>query len=131
MQESSKFNGDYVNLKEIDWTDKEVMSYHIDTRSFQVKLSEECLQAWEQQRISLVNIHQYTLTEEEVKELVVRYYNESGGDIPGRFFCLDGVENWNLKYLRFYRVFDGLIAFDRNLQPLKKDFLNRKATNNY
>lgn len=67
-------------------------------------------------------------TEEEIKALLERFYTESGGKGEWRFFSLEGIENWNMKYIRIWRTELGFIVCDSYNRAYRKSELDREVS---
>jgi hypothetical protein len=110
----AQLNERWVPYSEVDFSDCRLVSYIIDTRDFHCRMGKD---------ISLLdgidlhktrkNPERYFHTPEEVKALLDRYYTESGGAGDWRHFHLKGIfrsENWQMKYIRIYRFYSGLVV---------------------
>jgi hypothetical protein len=109
----------WIPFKEVDFSDKKIKQYHIDTRDFNCL----CLQEGKEVDIDLNktrnNPENYFHTSQEIADLLQRYYEESGGAGEWRFFSLTGeakfrTDNWQMKYIRIFRFDQGLIVTSGN-----------------
>ena len=121
---------DWKFYKEIDFSDENIKQYHIDTRDFHVICNTE------KKDINFANLHRkpksYIYTPEELKNLIDRYYTESGGENDWRMFTLSGsgkewTSGWQLKYIRCYRVDGGLVICDGVDYCYRKEILDNKV----
>ena len=98
-------------LESVEFSDKSVKAYHVDTRDFHVKKSTE----GKELDLSKTRKYPYNYfhTAEEVKELLQRLITVTGGKKDWRYFTLKNVfrsEGWNMKYMRIYRFPQGLVV---------------------
>lgn len=127
----------WVPYAELDFTDTTVARYSIDTRDFHGITSthyEEKGMPWE--RKCERNPDWYIHSADEVRVLLDRYYEESGGKLEWRYFNLRGIyraQHWKLKYIRIYRCYQGLLVCNDEgfimskvdlKAPVDKEFLN-------
>lgn len=122
MQDDWKF------YEEIDFSDESIKSYHIDTRDF------HCITHTKEsdKKMDFAKIKKYPErffhTSDEVKVLLDRLFNESGGKVGWRFLMLDSNDrrmgNWNLKYIRIHREGSKLVVCDDNHYALNKEILS-------
>ena len=124
-------DNDWISFKEVDFTDENILQYHIDTRDF-------CCFANTEKPNEPVDIsklkkypERFFYSSEEVVALLNRYYEESGGEKDWRFFALEGMSNWELKYIRIYRTEFGLIICTQSKYALKKEITDLKVENDY
>ena len=126
---------DWDFFKNIDFSDQSILQYHIDTRDFHCVIFKE----QPEKPLDFVKIlrpfqlPKFIHTPEEVMELLTRYYNDSGGNVKSgwRLFCLEGEEGWIMKYIRIYRVDQGLVICNSHHHALNKEFLSRKVQKEY
>lgn len=119
----------WVFFKDIDFLDKKFNQFSIYTRDF------HCGYKWEEDFKRKVekdynkiekNSKNFFHTEEELKGVLTRFYDESGGLKEWRFFSLIGYgENWQLKYLRIFRTELGFLICDDNYFALNKEILQK------
>jgi hypothetical protein len=121
MEEKDK----WVFFKEIDWNNPKSNRFSIDTRDF------HCLatfnEIWHKDYETLCKYEDFFLSEEELKNLIDRYFNESGGEQEWRFFNLETIQNWSLKYIRIARTEKGFIVCNSDWKALRKEVLNGKV----
>ena len=96
----------WIFYKEVDFTDQSILQYHIDTRDFCCNTNTEKSNEIRDIDTLLKNADKFLYTAQEVTDLLDRYFTDSGGRVKIRIFTLDDPElhNWNLKYLRIFRV---------------------------
>ena len=115
----------WIPFQDIDWNDEKFNRFNLDTRDFC------CGYFWDNKPhkdIKTLNKHPYFfLTEEELKTLIERYYDESGGKGEWRMLSIKGFDNWQLKYLRIFRTELGFIVCDSNNNALNKQKLSAKV----
>lgn len=122
----------WIPLHEVDFNDESILQYHVDTRDFHVLCEKE------------PGFHKFPIekgartdsdffhTGDEIKVLLNRYYEESGGEEEWRFFTLSHEllhKRW-LKYLRIYRNDIGLVVCHDNFgehYAISKEKLSSKA----
>lgn len=109
-------------FEDLDFSDVNIVRYNIDTRDFYcgVQTKEEAgnpdrlIQKLDTTVIDKYPLTKYYHTENEVKDLIERFWKESGGD--GEWRCLSlksknkNVTNWNLKYIRITRTKKGFLV---------------------
>lgn len=132
----------WVKHTNIDFADESIIAYHIDTRDFHVSTNNYLppIDLFKTRK----NPDQYFFTPEEIKELIERYYNQSGGDGEWRMFSLEGsgrqkTEGWQLKYIRIHRLkhrmYKGkqaLVIYDERSKFLfTKDILNNSVNQEF
>ncbi len=119
---------DWKFYEEIDFSDEKIKIYHIDTRDF------HCITSTgePEKKMDFAKIKKYPErflhTADEVKALLSRFFNESGGKVKWRFLMLDStdkkMDNWNLKYIRIHRTDSGLVVCDNRHYALNKEILS-------
>ncbi len=118
-----KKQSEWIFYKELEFNDSENNVFSIDTRDFHCGYRLE-----EKPHTDLKILKNYPYffhTEQEVKDLLDRYYKESGGKSEWRFFNLIGIDNWNMKYIRIWRSELGFIVCNSKNRALNKDILSR------
>jgi hypothetical protein len=139
--------GNWKYYEDVDFSDENIARYSIDTRDFYcaVQTKEEMEQSNLFEKIDTRVIDTYPIskfyhTEQEVKDLIERFWKESGGDGEWRMLSLKSkninVTNWNLKYVRITRTEKGfLVGNSQNYilskatlsDPIEKEYLNHIA----
>jgi hypothetical protein len=139
--------GNWKYYEDVDFSDENIARYSIDTRDFYcaVQTKEEMEQSNLFEKIDTRVIDTYPIskfyhTEQEVKDLIERFWKESGGDGEWRMLSLKSkninVTNWNLKYVRITRTEKGfLVGNSENYilskstlsDPIEKEYLNHIA----
>jgi len=120
--------GKWKFFKEINFNDKLVTIFHIDTRDF------HCYPQYDVDtsglNISKISKYPYRFfhSKEEIVELLNRYFEDSGGNKKWRMFTLMGKgkehsDNWQLKYLRIHQTEYGFVICDKDNKALNKDIL--------
>jgi hypothetical protein len=131
--------------EEVDFSDESIVRYNIDTRDFycSVETKEEAERPKRLiAKLDTTLIDKYPVTrfyhsEQEINDLIKRFWRESGGDGEWRYLCLKSknknVTNWNLKYIRIVRTEKGLlvcnsygIIINKNdlSNPIEQEYLN-------
>ena len=111
-------------LDNIDFSDKQINQYHIDTRDFCIYISKgkPVLKG------VFLTKSKWFYTEGEVKNRVEELYKESGGKGEWRMLSLEGsddTKNWKMKYIRIFRYKKKLIVCNRSNVPLcREDFFS-------
>jgi hypothetical protein len=114
---------DWLPHSDINWLDNQFNRFNIDTRDFHVGqlFKEERHKDFE----TLKKYPRFFFTGEELKQLIDRLFNESGG--VGEWRCLELVSNdkrvlnWNLKYIRIFRTELGFIVCNSDYAAIPKD----------
>lgn len=132
----------WLKHTDVDFEDESIIAYHIDTRDFHVSTNDHlpAIDLFKTRK----NPDEYFFTPEEVKLLIQRYYEESGGEGDWRMFSLDGsgrhrTEGWQLKYIRVYRLKhrmykgkQGLVIYNEQQKFLyPKEILNNKINQEF
>jgi len=108
--------------EDVDFSDATIARYNIDTRDFycsvqtkeQMEVKDSLIEKLDTYKIDKYPVTRFYHTEQEVKDLIERFWRESGGD--GEWRCLSlksknkNVTNWNLKYIRIVRTEKGLLV---------------------
>ena len=123
----------WIQFEEVEWNDDKYNRFHVDTRDFYVS----CVNSDKK----IPGIHKinkqpkYFHTEEEIKELVLRLYTESGGKGEWRMLDLEhdnhAVRGWDLKYLRICKTEKGFIVFNSYWVVISKHVLKAKVNQEY
>jgi len=140
--------GNWKYYEDVDFSDESIVRYNIDTRDFYcaVQTKEEAEQLdrliipLDTSKIDKYPITKYYHTEQEVKDLIERFWRESGGDGEWRMLSLKSnnknVKNWNLKYIRIVRTEKGflvcnsygfIISKNDLSDPIEQEYLNHIA----
>ncbi len=113
---------------EIQFSNSETMQFHVDTRDFNVST----LAYVSEHAPDLTKIKKYPdrffHTSDEVKVLLTRYHKESGGERDWRYFILNGMEDWSMKYIRIHRTPYGLLVCDKDNMALSKEKLKAEVS---
>ena len=125
-------NDPWKFFKEVDFSEKSFLKYNVDTRDFHVScMKEEDLDS----EFDTSKIEKYPErffhTPEEVMDLLDRYYIESGGKANWRFFSLEGMDNWSMKYIRIRRTPFGLVICNSDNRAIRKDLLESNVNQEY
>jgi hypothetical protein len=119
---------EWVHFSKIEWNDPKNNQFNIDTRDFHCGYN---LTA--KLKFSLSAVEKYKdrffFSEAELKEVIERLFKEIGGEGEWRFLQLkhkdERVNNWNLKYLRIYRLPCGnFIICNNDYKALMKELLS-------
>lgn len=129
--------------EDIDFSDVNISRYNIDTRDFYcgVQTKEEMerpnnlIAKLDTSVIDKQPTTKYYHTEQEVKDLIERFWRESGGDGEWRMLSLKSknahVSNWELKYVRIVRTEKGLLVCNAYGTILSKNTLNDPIEQEY
>src|SRR3990167_4455208 len=116
---------EWIPFTEIDWNDKENNQFNIDTRDFHCGY--RFVKEPHKDFNTIKNYPHFFHTEQEVKELIQRLFEESGSKKEWRMLSLisndQRVLGWDLKYLRIYRTDLGLIVCNKQHLAIPKDIL--------
>jgi hypothetical protein len=133
--------------EDVDFSDVNIARYNIDTRDFycsvqtkeQAERPDSIIAKLDTTKIDKYPVTKFYHTEQEVKDLIERFWRESGGD--GEWRCLSlksknsTVTNWNLKYVRIVRTEKGLLVcnaygaiISKNdlSDPIDKEYLHHR-----
>lgn len=110
----------WIPFKEIDWEDPKNNFFVIDTRDFHAGYH---LEKNHPDYGTLKKYPDFFHTVEEVKTLITRYYETSGGKAEWRMFSLEGMDNWDMKYIRIWRSDLGFLVCNSKNRAFKKDDL--------
>ena len=108
--------------EDVDFSDVNIARYNIDTRDFycavqtkaEMEQHDRLITTLDTSKIDKYPVSKFYHTEQEVKDLIERFWRESGGD--GEWRCLSlksknkNVTNWNLKYIRIARTEKGFLV---------------------
>jgi hypothetical protein len=106
------------------------MQIHVDTRDFHAMVIQE------PKEIDTHKIDKYGerfyFTADEIRTLLDRLYEESGGEFKWRFLAFDveGARNWELKYIRIFRMQKGFLICtgnEENLRAQNREFWSNKV----
>jgi hypothetical protein len=122
------------DIETIDFEQPQVTQWHIDTRDFGYTVSivpfEEAdtnlrlswMMISEGKRKYYIN---HFWTTEEVKNIVLKLFKDSGGKVEWRMLSIDSPNkiglNWKLKYLRIYKTPNGLMICNSDNYVLTKE----------
>lgn len=125
-----KQEDEWIPYTELDWNDEKFNVFSIDTRDFHAGYRFEKKKFKNYTTISKYD--HFFHTEQEVKDLLDRYYNESGGEGEWRMFNLDTIgDAWSMKYIRIWRTEKGFIICNEDHYALRKDILAGKVDQEY
>lgn len=119
---------EWVFFREIDWNCPNNNVFWIDTRDFCCGYDFRDIPHEDFDKLK--KYPHFFLTHEELVQLIERYFTESGGEQEWRFFNLEGIDNWNMKYIRIARTELGYIVCNSNWTALRKDILDKKVEQN-
>ena len=138
--------------EDVDFSDENIARYNIDTRDFycavqtkeQMEQSDRLIEKLDTSVIATYPTSKFYHTEKEVKDMIERFWRESGGD--GDWRCLSlksknkNVTNWNLKYIRIVRTDKGflvcnsygvIISKNSLSDPIETEYLNHISDKMY
>jgi len=125
MQEKSE----WIHYQDIEWNDPKFNVFSIDTRDF------HCGYRFEKDHhkdiSTLRKYPDFFHTEQEIKDLIDRYFNESGGKASWRMFSLTTMQNWKMKYIRIWRTELGFIVCNCDNRAMKKEHLAAPVEQKY
>jgi hypothetical protein len=131
--------------EDVDFSDENIARYNIDTRDFycavqtkaEVEEGDKMLANLDTTKIDKYRVDKFYHTEQEVKDLIERFWRESGGDGDWRMLSLKSknknVTNWNLKYIRIARTEKGFLVCNSYgviiskihlSDPIEQEYLN-------
>ena len=138
--------GNWKYYEDIDFSDKSIARYNIDTRDFycaiqtkaqleQMGENDKLIAKLDTTAIDKYSATKYYHTEQEVKDLIERFWRESGGDGEWRMLSLKSknkhVTNWELKYVRIARTDKGLLVCNDSGIILSKNTLSDPIEQEY
>lgn len=124
--------------EDVDFSNQEIAIYNIDTRDFYC--SAQPKEGLKREPLDTRTIDKYPQskyyhTEQEVKDLLKRFWTESGGDGEWRYLYLETnhpqVLNWNLKYIRIFRTDKGFLVCNDDCYILSKSVLSSPVGKEY
>ena len=126
-EEQEQRIGKWLPFASINFSDKSIQVFHVDTRDFYVLRSTKVLE-----QLDLAKTRKYPNnyfhTNEEIVTLLTRLFEESGGAKDRKWLALKGVyrtENQNLKYIHIVRVKDKLAVCNRHFFIFNKGDLSK------
>ena len=124
-----KEQAEWVPFQSLEWNDPKFNKFNIDTRDFHAGYQFEKPHP---DMDKLKNYPDFFHTEQEIKDLLNRYFTDSGGsDVKWRFFCLEGLNNWGMKYIRIWRTELGFVVCNSDNRAMKKEVLSAKVVKEY
>lgn len=138
--------GNWKYYEDIDFSDKSITRYNIDTRDFYCAIqtkaqleemggNDKLIAKLDTTAIDKYPATKYYHTEQEVKDLIKRFWRESGGDGEWRYLSLKSknkhVTNWELKYVRIVRTDKGLLVCNNSGIILSKNTLSDPIEQEY
>ena len=142
--------GNWKYYEDVDFSDETIVRYNIDTRDFycatqtKSEVENSSIESLDTTTIDKYPATKYYHTEKEVKDLIERFWKESGGDGDWRMLSLTSINknvtNWNLKYVRIVRTEKGFLVCNNYgviiskahlSDPIEKEYLNHIADKMY
>ena len=129
--------------EDVDFSDKTIARYNIDTRDFycsvqtkeQMEVKDSLIEKLDTTKIDKYPVTKFYHTEQEVKDLIERFWRESGGDGEWRMLSLKShnkqVKNWRLKYIRITRMEKGFLVCNDENYILSKSVLSSPVEQKY
>jgi hypothetical protein len=125
--------------EDVDFKDENIIRFNVDTRDFycgcQKKKDILTNENLDTSVIDKYPQNKYYHTEQEVKDLLKRFWQESGGDGKWRYLALKSqnqhVHNWELKYIRIIRKEKGFLVCNDNYRILSKNTLGNPIEKEY
>jgi len=112
----------WIFFKEVNW-DEQIQQAHVDTRDFHVLvLNEPCEKMPDLTKIIKLK-EKFFHSTDEVKALIERYFNDSGGVAKWRSLYIKGIDDW-FKYIRILNTEHGWIVCHRDYEILNKEKLS-------
>lgn len=117
----------WIHYSKFDFKDQNIKQYHVDTRDFHIHTDTELKTDFDLTKIlTKKNKPNFFFTPEEVKEILDKLFNESGGD--GQWRMLTLIEpsdrsysaNWQLKYIRIYWTVYGFLMCNHKSYPYSR-----------
>lgn len=113
---------------EVNFKDEAIKQFHVDTRDFYVLTGTEPSEKAPDLTKLVKYKDRFFFTAQELKDLIHRYFIDSGGHRKWRLFTLEGMGGWDLKYLRVYRTEHGFVICNKERRALNREFLSKEVT---
>ena len=130
-----EFADKWVFFESVDFSDESIKQYHIDTRDFHCTTNSYPSEKLKVFAALEKKPEKFIYFGEDLKSLLKRLYEESGGDRKWRTLDFDSqnkyVAGWECKYLRIYRVAEGLVVCNRSNKAINKETLDSKIIDPY
>jgi hypothetical protein len=129
--------------EDVDFSDVNVARYNIDTRDFycgvqtkeEMEKPDRLIAKLDTSKIDKYPDNKFYHTEKEVKDLIERFWRESGGDGEWRMLSLkshnQSVTGWNLKYIRITRTEKGFLICNSYGVAISKNVLSDPIATEY
>lgn len=114
----------WIPFQQVEWDNPQFNKFNIDTRDFHV-IANESIPHPDTDYLHRKYGSSFFHTIDELKTLIGRYYNESGGEQDWRYFAIQKSDNWHLKYIRVFRTDYGFIVCDKDNKAMRKDILSK------
>jgi len=119
----------------VDFNNKSTKQFNVDTRDFHVLEQESTEFKGLDKILSSKNRLRFFFTEDEVKTLLNRLFDESGRNCKWRYLTLIGegkrvTANWQIKYIRIVRTEYGLLICDSHKNAIRKDIWSYPVNKN-
>lgn len=117
----------WIPFTDLDFNNQSLKAFHIDTRDFHADCQEDA--DYIKETIDFKTLSNYPerfyFTGEEIKAILKRLFEESGGLREWRMLSFKENNGYWLKYIRIYRVDEKyFIICDRENHASKKEFWN-------
>jgi hypothetical protein len=115
----------WVSLESFDFQDPELKEIHVDTRDFHISANKKLNDKVIKLSPSVVR----AVSIEKIKETLIRFKAETGGEKDWRHFDIEDTKLsncWDFKYLRFYK-FDEAWYFIKDENFLPTDYLDKSS----
>lgn len=124
----------WIPLKDVDFGDQKLIRFNIDTRDWCVGVMD--IDDIHPDFATIKKYNRFFHTEEELKELLDRYFKESHGETgTWRMFSLDHTDSrvtgWNFKYIRIWRTELGFVVCNSQNKAIGKDILAAHVSQEY
>lgn len=123
-----KDQDEWIKFEDLDFNDPNYNVYSIDTRDFHCgyRMVREARPDF----ATLKRYPTFFFTEQEVRELITRLFEESGGEGTWRYLDLDvrheRVNGWQIKYIRIWKTPLGFLVCNSHNEAIKKEIWANK-----
>lgn len=129
----------WKKFEDVNFLDETIHQFFIDTRDFGTNCIKDKFKNKTDDKIDVKTICKYPHflhTREEVKLIVERFYQESGGPGKWRYLDLEGdtqgnCDGWQMKYIRIYVFEQGVVVCNSHNRALRKEWLRNKVAQKY
>lgn len=119
-----EISNEWVKFQDVDFADETMKQFHVDTRDFHCIARVDEFQGIDVEKLFKAKCSKFFHTADEVKSLLNRLYEESGGEKEWRCLNLTTQAGWEMKYIRIFRTEYGLVVCNSQNHALNKQILS-------